>query len=496
MASATVVLGATGLSSPTLAISSKPPRIQATRGNSPRVAVSRAHPGCGLIPPLSSSNWSTSQRLPQSTSRSQRQVRPKRRVRERGPAVVRAASSNDEAALEASTLPTSPFASATPLTANATPVATAIPAAQSALIPAAQPQAQPSATSLSNHFNLFLLKFIPLLTNLRSLSRDALASLLAPLRSLNLPSLQSQLASVTVKPAFLTFAVCLLLAASLPGVAHAAKSGGRVGGSAFSSSSSSSSSRSRSQSRSGPSQSYSYSNPSSSSSYQSRHYSANPSRNFFFAPSAPFFAPSPFFGGWGGGWGWGWSPFAPRPAVTINVGGRGGGGGAFGTVFNLLVFGMVTFALVQTIRGFLGQWEEDRELEDAERCSVVQLQVGLLGAARRLQADLERIADRADVTSQDGLHYLLQETILALLRHPDYCVYGFSSSATYRDATAGETAFNRASMEERRKFQEETVVNVGGDELQGVEVLWTPQDPSDSLTAHDILSDYPSMRML
>ncbi|CAI6010178.1 unnamed protein product [Closterium sp. NIES-65] len=34
------------------------------------------------------------------------------------------------------------------------------------------------------------------------------------------------------------------------------------------------------------------------------------------------------------------------------------------------------------------------------------------------------------------------------------------------------------------------------DELQGVEVLWTPQDPSDSLTAHDILSDYPSMRML
>ncbi|CAI7878144.1 unnamed protein product [Closterium sp. NIES-54] len=450
-----------------------------------------------------------------------------------------------------------PVVNATPIAneipvVNATPVAKAIPVAQAAVIPTAQPPVEPPATSLSNHFNLFLLKFIPLLTNLRSLSRDALASLLAPLRSLNLPSIQSQLASVTVKPAFLTFAVCLLLAAALPSVAHAAKSGGRVGGSAFSSSSSSSS-RSRSQSRSGPSQSYSYSNPSSSSSHHSRHYSANPSRNFVFAPSAPFFAPSPFFGGWGGGWGRGWSPFAPRPAVTINMGGRSGGGGGFGTVVNLLVFGMVTYALVQTVRGFLGQSEEERELEAAERCSVVQLQVGLLGAARRLQADLERIADRADVTSQDGLHYLLQETILALLRHPDYCVYGFSSSAAYRDANAGETAFNRASMEERRKFQDETVVNVGGgmarrrrgartvqqegssteyivvtitaacegtlnlpevksaaslkealarlgsipiDELQGVEVLWTPQDPSDSLTAHDILSDYPSMRML
>ncbi|GJP48358.1 hypothetical protein CLOM_g7658, partial [Closterium sp. NIES-68] len=439
-------------------------------------------------------------------------------------------------------LPRSPFTSTPPLATNAVPVAQAAIPAQPRT--PAHPVHVPAATFLKQP-NLWLLEFSLFLATLRSVTLGALATVLAPLRSVTLPSPRA------VKPAFLTLAVCLLLAASLPSVAHAAKSGGRVGG--FSSSSSSSSSRSRSQSRSGPSQSYSYSNPSSSSASRSRHYSANPSRNFFFAPSAPFFAPSPFFGGWGSGWGGGWSPFAPRPAVTINVGGRGTGGGGFGTVVNLLVFGMVTYALVQTVRGFLGQWEEDRELEDAERCSVVQLQVGLLGSARRLQADLERIADRADVTTPDGLHYLLQETILALLRHPDYCVYGFSSSAAYPDANAGETAFNRASMEERRKFQEETVVNVGGrvarrrrgnhmvqqegssteyivvtitaacegtfnlpevksaaslkdalaklgsipiDELQGVEVLWTPQDPSDSLAADDILRDYPTMHTL
>jgi uncharacterized membrane protein len=36
------------------------------------------------------------------------------------------------------------------------------------------------------------------------------------------------------------------------------------------------------------------------------------------------------------------------------------------------------------------------------------LQVGLLGSARELQSDLERIADRADTSNSRGLHYILQ----------------------------------------------------------------------------------------
>ena len=43
-----------------------------------------------------------------------------------------------------------------------------------------------------------------------------------------------------------------------------------------------------------------------------------------------------------------------------------------------------------------------------DRVAVAKLQVGLLGSARALQRQLDRIASRADTTSPSGLHYILQ----------------------------------------------------------------------------------------
>jgi hypothetical protein len=43
-----------------------------------------------------------------------------------------------------------------------------------------------------------------------------------------------------------------------------------------------------------------------------------------------------------------------------------------------------------------------------ERVTVAKLQVGLLGSARTLQKQLDRIASRADTNSASGLHYILQ----------------------------------------------------------------------------------------
>ena len=43
-----------------------------------------------------------------------------------------------------------------------------------------------------------------------------------------------------------------------------------------------------------------------------------------------------------------------------------------------------------------------------ERVAVAKLQVGLLGSARALQRQLDRIASRADTSSPAGLHYILQ----------------------------------------------------------------------------------------
>ena len=43
--------------------------------------------------------------------------------------------------------------------------------------------------------------------------------------------------------------------------------------------------------------------------------------------------------------------------------------------------------------------------------SVAKVQVGLLGSARGLQRDLERIAKRSDTSSSEGLAFVLQGTV-------------------------------------------------------------------------------------
>ncbi|CAN1285420.1 hypothetical protein LINPERPRIM_LOCUS18990 [Linum perenne] len=157
-----------------------------------------------------------------------------------------------------------------------------------------------------------------------------------------------------------------------------AASGGRMGGKSFSrSSSSSSASRSYSVPRgSGPSFSY----------------------------SAPYYSPSPFGGG----------GLYVGPAVGV-----GAGSGLF-----LILAGFAAFVLVS---GFLSDRDEGGILAATEKTTVLKLQVGLLGMARSLQKDLNRIAEVADTSSSQGLSYVLTETSLALLRHPDYCISAYSS---------------------------------------------------------------------
>ena len=52
--------------------------------------------------------------------------------------------------------------------------------------------------------------------------------------------------------------------------------------------------------------------------------------------------------------------------------------------------------------------------------------------------------------------------MLALLRNPQYAVYGAAQTTNERSLERGEDAFNRVSMEERGKYREETLVNYGG----------------------------------
>lgn len=302
------------------------------------------------------------------------------------------------------------------------------------------------------------------------------------------------------RPAMIAILVGLLLAHD-PEAALAA-SGGRIGGKSFSSGR-------------------------GSGSYSSRTYTA-PSPSFSY--SVPYAAPSPF--GFGGG-------FLVRPAYGIGFGASSG--------FFLLV--MVFFAVI-FVAGFLSDRADSGLLVSSQKTSVLKLQVGLLGLARSIQKDLDRIAETANTSTPEGLNYVLTETVLALLRHPDFCISGYSSVDIKRSIEAGEERFNQLSIEERGKFNEETLVNISGirkrstgsqrsevfsneyivitivvaaegehklpvinsnrdlkealkklgsipsHQTLAVEVLWTPQNENDTLSERELLQDYPLLRPL
>lgn len=55
----------------------------------------------------------------------------------------------------------------------------------------------------------------------------------------------------------------------------------------------------------------------------------------------------------------------------------------------------------------------------------------------QLKRDLERIAGRANTSDSEGLHFVLQETVLSLLRNPELCVYGYANSKAVDGLEAG-----------------------------------------------------------
>ncbi|KAJ4815238.1 myelin-associated oligodendrocyte basic protein [Rhynchospora pubera] len=211
---------------------------------------------------------------------------------------------------------------------------------------------------------------------------------------------------------------------------------------------------------------------------------------------------------------------------------------------------MMGFVAFLFLTGFLSDSSEGSVLTETQKTSVIKLQVGLLGMARSFQRDLDQLAEKADTSTPAGLSYVLTETTLALLRHPDCCISAYSSVDIKRSVEGGEKRFNQLSIEERGKFDEETLVNVNNikrhksisqrstnfsneyivitilaaaegvhklpvinsssdlkialqklgsipsSKLMAVEVLWTPQNEGDTLSERELLEDYPLLRPL
>jgi uncharacterized membrane protein len=146
------------------------------------------------------------------------------------------------------------------------------------------------------------------------------------------------------------------------------------------------------------------------------------------------------------------STFIVAPGMGYGYG--GGMGIGFGSsLVNILVLVVFVFFAFSIIQGLMGGAQAGDGgggggvALGGDRVNVVRLQVGLLGIARSLQADLDAIADKADTSTPDGLQYVLQETVLTLLRHPDYCVYG---APLCRYAHAGAVCAHAQPTENRK----------------------------------------------
>jgi len=167
-----------------------------------------------------------------------------------------------------------------------------------------------------------------------------------------------------------------------------------------------------------------------------------------------------------------------------------GGGGLFGFLVLMAVVGLIANALRGGGGGGPALSYDDGPMAPATRpdgpVSIAQVQLGLLASARDLQSDLRRLAASADTSSSLGLQRVLQETSLALLRHPDLWVYAAVEVGQVPFVSA-ESTFNRLSMAERSKLDRELTTNV-----QGQRANELSQQAGDS----DATSDFIAITLL
>jgi len=246
----------------------------------------------------------------------------------------------------------------------------------------------------------------------------------------------------------------------------------------------------------------------------------------------------PSFGGYGLGYGGGFGLFGVLAAVAV-----------VGLVIRAVRAGRAASADRESIYG--DGYGGGDVVAMPGRAYLYRLQLALGRSARGIQDRLADFAAQGDTESEAGLAALLQQTALELLREKDSVRYLGTDARGPMSLTNAETAMNAMALAERSRFQVERVRAAGGrvsrsaapaeegrealelvvvtlvaatrtpldkfgksgspedlsallaelggvspDAILGIEVVWTPADPNDSMTETDVMTTYPDLRSL
>ena len=200
---------------------------------------------------------------------------------------------------------------------------------------------------------------------------------------------------------------------------------------------------------------------------------------------------SPTYSNWGGGGGFFFFP------VFF------GSGSLFSGVFGLLVIVAIASVVLKTFQGSNGEGITG----DNSKVTIAKIQVGLLAGAKQIQQDLTRLAFEADTTKNSDLVMVLRETVLSLLRHPEYWVY-VSSAIENTTFALAEQKYAGLVMSERMKLSDEVLSNQKGrqsqkrqKQLTGANPDLLLEDPSEYIVvtimaaiAGDSLANLPAIR--
>lgn len=166
-------------------------------------------------------------------------------------------------------------------------------------------------------------------------------------------------------------------------------------------------------------------------------------------------------GGYSGG---GYSGGGYSGPIIINGGGYGGGyyggGLGFGSVIPLILFGVVIFLVVGSMRRAMAGGGA-RGLTSLGGLSgtaqAVNVQI-LMAQGDEVKSALQRVAQTGDPDTNEGLARMLQEAALVALRHPERWVYGNVERA---QGAAGSTdsQVGAWATEARAAFSDQTTSN-------------------------------------